>query len=368
MNTSSAFGSPRCPLLSRVSLVAVWEMRGKGAREGGKREGEKGHSGGLSHLVPAQRWGGSRYRLSTGRSKRGRCREEEEEEEEEGVVLFSVARMCIEAWSTGVWWTLQCTLYFCAACMTYDELCHVSLTALCFPLTVFQPQGSEAWEPVARWEEQHQDSRLRHGLPSGWRQSAGNQLWVSCTEEHHDVAFWFDVWGKRLRIKWKQVTGGGQVELPGCHREESGGAVENDEWSYQVLCKVPCSQSVVCWSHEEERLVSLTESAIWLWAGARATATHYRSPSPHIWRRVLWPGSHDHAGSINPTTTVMNLSAGKVTFKVSRGWSSISWECFYLTLECGEQCRVTFVNKKKRHSWWWFTFKYWVHKLSDSGG
>ena len=244
MNTSSALGSPRCPLLSRVSLVAVWEMRGKGAREGGKREGEKGHSGGLSHLVPAQRWGGSRYRLSTGRSKRGRCREEEEEEEEEGVVLFSIARMCIEAWSTGVWWTLQCTLYFCAACMTYDELCHVSLTALCFPLTVFQPQGSEAWEPVARWEEQHQDSRLRHGLPSGWRQSAGNQLWVSCTEEHHDAAFWFDVWGKRLRIKWKQVTGGGQVELPGCHREESGGAVENDEWSYQVLCKVPCSQSL----------------------------------------------------------------------------------------------------------------------------
>lgn len=50
--------------------------------------------------------------------------------------------------------------------------------------------------------------------------------------------------GKRPRIEREQVTGGGQVELPGRHGEESGGAMENDEWSYQVLCKVPCSQSL----------------------------------------------------------------------------------------------------------------------------
>ena len=52
------------------------------------------------------------------------------------VVVLS-ARMCIQAWSTGVWWTLQRTLYFCAARTTYDGLCHVSLTTLCFFIRLF---------------------------------------------------------------------------------------------------------------------------------------------------------------------------------------------------------------------------------------
>jgi len=81
-------------------------------------------------------------------------------------------------------------------------------------------------------------------------------------------------------------------------------------------------------------------------ARARATATHYCSPSPHIWRWVLWSGGHDHARPINPITTVMNSLAGKITFKGFHIRSSILWKCFYLTLKCSEWCAGSHVNKR----------------------
>lgn len=93
-------------------------------------------------------------------------------------------------------------------------------------------------------------------------------------------------------------------------------------------------------------MVGVSQSAIWLWAGPR--------PWPRITalRRVisdagfLWSGSHDHTRPINPVTTVMNLVAGEVAFKVTGRCMSILWECFYLTLKCSEQCAGSRVNKR----------------------
>lgn len=66
-----------------------------------------------------------------------------------------------------------------------------------FYLTVFQPQRSEAREPVTRRKEQHQDSRLRHGLPSGRRQSAGNELRVCEPCVLRLFFLWFNVVTKK---------------------------------------------------------------------------------------------------------------------------------------------------------------------------
>lgn len=64
-------------------------------------------------------------------------------------------------------------------------LCELSPRRLLTPCVFFlfpvQPQRSEAREPAAGREEQHPDSRLRHGVSAGRRQSAGDQLRVS----HH---------------------------------------------------------------------------------------------------------------------------------------------------------------------------------------
>ena len=54
---------------------------------------------------------------------------------------------------------------------------HVSSSLFFF--FCLQPQRFEARELVVRWEEQHQDSGLRHGVSAGRGQSAGDQLWVS---------------------------------------------------------------------------------------------------------------------------------------------------------------------------------------------
>lgn len=67
------------------------------------------------------------------------------------------------------------TFFSCCYSMAQDAQCYFIFS---FISLFFQPQRSEAWEPVTRRKEQHQDSGLRHGLPSGRRQSAGNQLWV----------------------------------------------------------------------------------------------------------------------------------------------------------------------------------------------
>lgn len=61
MNTSSALGSPRCPLLSRGfagGCLGDERKRGRGAKEGGKQEGEKGHSRGAvtPRTSSALRW------------------------------------------------------------------------------------------------------------------------------------------------------------------------------------------------------------------------------------------------------------------------------------------------------------------------
>ncbi len=53
---------------------------------------------------------------------------------------------------------------------------------MCVCVCVFvcvQSQRPEAWESSPGWEEQHQDSRLRHGLAPGRGQPVGDQLWVS---------------------------------------------------------------------------------------------------------------------------------------------------------------------------------------------
>lgn len=83
-------------------------------------------------------------------------------------------RVCAVGWR----WMLAnnaITFFSCWDSMAQDAQCCFILP---FISLFFQPQRSEAWEPVTRRKEQHQDSRLRHGLPSGGRQSAGNQLWV----------------------------------------------------------------------------------------------------------------------------------------------------------------------------------------------
>ena len=70
-----------------------------------------------------------------------------------------------------------------------------------------------------------------------------------------------------------------------CNRERSGEAIEDDEWSYQALCEVPCSQSLcyraVLISRGETVGVFHRECYLAV-SRARATATHYCSPSPHI--------------------------------------------------------------------------------------
>lgn len=67
--------------------------------------------------------------------------------------------------------------------------------------SVLQPQRSEAWESATRRKEQHQDSRLRHGLPSGRGQSAGNQLWVCRDPPFSDVLVCYNVVTKKCDIQ-----------------------------------------------------------------------------------------------------------------------------------------------------------------------
>lgn len=141
-------------------------------------------------------------------------------------------------------WIKQRTSYFSSVvlvCMIY-HLFFIScfMFSSHFFLSSFQPQGSEAREPVARWKEQHQDSRLRHGLPSGWRQSAGDQLWVSNSWFMLPDAMSEECRRKRAGLRWR---------------------AHGPFLFHTVLISLG-------------EVLGASQSAVWLWAGPR--------PWPHI--------------------------------------------------------------------------------------
>lgn len=126
------------------------------------------------------------------------------------------------------------------------------------------------------------------------------------------------------------------MELPVCNGERWRG-----EWR-RMRGAIKASVIVPCRSLEERLSVSLTESAIWLWAGPRPRP-HSTAQSPHIWRWVLWSGSPDHGRTIDLQSS--GLQWIPLQDKSLSNPFEYPFQSFYLTLKRSEQGTDAFVNK-----------------------